>query len=869
MSVSDYDPIFEAAGREWDINPRILKAIAEQESKGNPGAVSKKGARGLMQIMPETGKALGLTDLHSPEQSIFGGAKYLSQLFDQYRNTQLALAAYNAGPERVNDYVAGKRPLPAETAAYVPAVAGHFQKFTQAATPVATPVAAPVPQKPADPASMSDDDFLKHSGAVEAPATTTPSAETDEAFLARTTTPSAEPGRPGQIDPLTGAPFQFAGASDNNPVAQSLNKPIAEDRKPGLVTQAIGGLPSDPEARRRVLAGQLFPDMPAPEAQSRLFYGTDNRLAAVDSRGNPFYVDPEAPSLSRQTIGNPLKWAASGAGGALPMAGGIAGGLAAGPASLVIGPAAAAAGAAVGDLGRQALARQFDPSPPPFDVGQTAREAAFSGAGQLGGALLTRAMAPNPLRVTPAEVDIMRTQPVMADTRGAYARAASQGVELTPGQATGLPSLLQYEDAATTLPGTVDRATGFYRRQGNQLQAAGQNMLASISPNADKTDAALMFSQGAEDAVRSVRQTANLAARPSYEAAERGGNVMSPDLAQLAELPAVQSALKRARTTYENLYGMKVPETPDFPLWDLAKRQLDDAYSVAQRAGERTDALAIDRVRQNLVTHLDAAYPTYSTAREIAAPGQRLASQLEDSGVGSAAGAGIDEKAKAIVAPVFNQNPRAIAQAREAFASAGRADEWNAGVRSYIQDAFDKASQSQQGLNPAMLRRQVWGNVDNREAIRAALTPQQYDGFDNFMRTVEDVARTFPMNSLTATRQNARGLLSGAAESQGNVRAVDAVATILSPFRWGDLGARVLGGTRQRVVQSNVGRIVDHLFSPDGLQYLEAMSTYSPRSQRAIEATAQLVTRASPSLLAGGEPNRLPPPPANPLQLGR
>ena len=151
------------------------------------------------------------------------------------------------------------------------------------------------------------------------------------------------------------------------------------------------------------------------------------------------------------------------------------------------------------------------------------------------------------------------------------------------------------------------------------------------------------------------------------------------------------------------------PDTPDFALWDLTKRQLDDAHGIAARAGQRTDAMAIDNLRGRLVSNLDAAYPTYGAARATAAPGQQLASELEQSGVGTVADKTGDERARAIVSPVFAQNnPAAISRARDAFASAGRSDEWNAGVRSYIQDAFDKASQSQQGLNPSMLRRQVW-----------------------------------------------------------------------------------------------------------------------------------------------------------------
>lgn len=663
---------------------------------------------------------------------------------------------------------------------------------------------------------------------------------------------------PGEIDPVTGAPVQSMSRGGNSPVAQSTGKPVAENKQPGLVTQAAINLATDPEQRRRIAASQLYPDKSPLEAQSRVFYGPDGRLAAVGENGQPYYVDPLAPHVSlgdygSSRLGNPLSYLESSIPSAIAPAAGIAAGLATGPGSAVLGPALAAGGAATGDLARQFGARYLDPSkaPPPINLGQTVSEAALAGAGQFGGATLSNALAPNPLRLSTAERSIMRAPAAMADTRAAYANAGQQGVQLTPGQASGLPSLLQFEDAASTMPGTVDQATQFYRAQGQQLQGAGQRMLDAVSPQVDKNLGAAQFQQGADDAIRLTRQNANAAARPAYTAAQNAGQVMSPDLAQLADQPAVSQAMDRARATYRNLYRRDAPDTPDFALWDLTKRQLDDAHDVATRAGERTDAHAIDTLRGDLRTHLDTAYPSYAQARATAAPGQALASQLEDSGVGAVAGKTGDERARAIVAPVFSgNNPQAISRARDAFAAAGRSDEWNAGVRSYIQDAFDKASMSQQGLNPAMLRRQVWGNVDNREAIQAALTPAQFQGFENFLGTIEHAAHTYPMNSLTATRQNARGALQAAGEQQGNVRALDAAATALAPFRWfNDLAPRMLSGVRQRMVEGNVQRIVGHLFSPDGLQYLEAMSRYSPGSLRALEATSQAVSRVSPNLL--------------------
>jgi len=170
LSVANYGPIFEAAAREWNVDPRLLRAVATQESGGNPNARSRAGAVGVMQIMPGTGRELGVTDLTNAEQSIYGGAKYLSQMLDKYKHPELALAAYNAGPGRVDAFLKGGA-LPDETLKYVPAIKAHYERLG----PVADRRASGV---------MSDDDFLKAIGGGAKPATTAPGATiSDDDFL--------------------------------------------------------------------------------------------------------------------------------------------------------------------------------------------------------------------------------------------------------------------------------------------------------------------------------------------------------------------------------------------------------------------------------------------------------------------------------------------------------------------------------------------------------------------------------------------------------------------------------------------------------------------------------------------------------------
>jgi soluble lytic murein transglycosylase-like protein len=96
--------IVRAADRH-NIDPALIKAIIMAESRYNPGAVSKRGAKGLMQLMPKTAKSLGVKDIFDPEHNINGGVKYFKQLLDEFGGkVRLALAAYNAGSRKVKKY---------------------------------------------------------------------------------------------------------------------------------------------------------------------------------------------------------------------------------------------------------------------------------------------------------------------------------------------------------------------------------------------------------------------------------------------------------------------------------------------------------------------------------------------------------------------------------------------------------------------------------------------------------------------------------------------------------------------------------------------------------------------------------------------
>ena len=118
-------PQIEQAAAQQGVSSDLLRAVAHAESSFVPCATSPKGARGLMQIMPATGRELGLLNPWDPQQSLLAGAKYLRQLLDRYDgNIRLALGAYNAGPAKVDRY--GGVPPIEETQAYVRRIMSEF-----------------------------------------------------------------------------------------------------------------------------------------------------------------------------------------------------------------------------------------------------------------------------------------------------------------------------------------------------------------------------------------------------------------------------------------------------------------------------------------------------------------------------------------------------------------------------------------------------------------------------------------------------------------------------------------------------------------------------------------------------------------------
>ena len=128
LSPQELEPLIQEASRQHNLPPSLVKAVVKVESNFNPAATSPKGAQGLMQLMPETADYLQVTNPYDIRENIWAGTRYLGMLLQKFENRlPLALAAYNAGPQRVEK--CQEIPPIKETRDFVRDVCSNFLKY--------------------------------------------------------------------------------------------------------------------------------------------------------------------------------------------------------------------------------------------------------------------------------------------------------------------------------------------------------------------------------------------------------------------------------------------------------------------------------------------------------------------------------------------------------------------------------------------------------------------------------------------------------------------------------------------------------------------------------------------------------------------
>ena len=134
---NSYDHIISAAAHRNNLDPMLVKSVIKVESDFSRFTISSKGAQGLMQLMPDTARALGVQNAFDAEENIHAGARYLRRMLNRFDgNTRLALAAYNAGPTAVQNY--GGVPPYKETINYIRKIMKAYSKLTGHNYPIAS-----------------------------------------------------------------------------------------------------------------------------------------------------------------------------------------------------------------------------------------------------------------------------------------------------------------------------------------------------------------------------------------------------------------------------------------------------------------------------------------------------------------------------------------------------------------------------------------------------------------------------------------------------------------------------------------------------------------------------------------------------------
>jgi len=138
VSQEPFGDLIRAAAKRYSVDADLITSVIAAESNFNPQAISRRDARGLMQLLPATAARLGVKNIFDPQENIEAGTHYLSDLLVLYKNDlALALAAYNAGPDRVQRY--GQRVPPfAETISYVRRVKQTYNQRKSSSSPAKT-----------------------------------------------------------------------------------------------------------------------------------------------------------------------------------------------------------------------------------------------------------------------------------------------------------------------------------------------------------------------------------------------------------------------------------------------------------------------------------------------------------------------------------------------------------------------------------------------------------------------------------------------------------------------------------------------------------------------------------------------------------
>lgn len=565
---------------------------------------------------------------------------------------------------------------------------------------------------------------------------------------------------------------------------------------------------------------------------------------------------------------------AASTGGALPSVAGMAAGAVMGPTGASIPAAGAVAGAT--NIGVQAL----DKAMAGEDVTGGYRaipaigDAALNMTGQAGGNLLVKLFTKNPMGL--AAFDRLKAMdPKVIKDASDLQKVAKQefGIDLTTGQASDLNSMLVWERQAGRWPETTDMVKGFRDAQwGEQVPSAVRGEINKLSPVTGE-DAVSKFRSGANDVVKGAEEArateARLAFGKALDDTELHPAYNTPQLDEMMRRPIMAKAWERAKERAANQNRI-LPEyfktdakgritntvqKPDWRAWHDIKKGLDDIIDSnlntnGKPTGPGYDAMAVKREMMGL---LKKANPDYAEALIKYGESSDAVDMILSGGVGILKNTKGMDTTK-VVNKIFNEGavtPQEVTRMRQMFYSAGKGEEWNAGVAAWLEGSLGKAlGEFNQGTGnvPGRFYKTIYGTPEQRNITAAAIGFNNMEPWEKLLNILKAARKSLPEGSPTVTDLGSR--------APDKITSVSRVAgkalsgeTFLNP---GNTIATAVDNLRQPEARI---RLAKALLSKDGVEQLRKLRMLPPSGEKAMKAVADLMIKVG---IVGGVDAALP-----------
>ena len=643
------------------------------------------------------------------------------------------------------------------------------------------------------------------------------------------------------VNPSVSAGSRFIDPSQQPPsgatALPTTARPIMQSMERGADVSdiAVASLANEAQARIRYYSQQMgIPQQRFGMRDGQIFYEAND--------GNLYAVVPEGDLLGR---------AARGLGATIPAATALAGTVLAAPTGplgmMAGGGLGASAGQYVREMAADALMDQ------PISPGRVALEGAYDLAGGAVGALIMRGMGKAAATRAGQKINELiksgkfeadkAIDSVVADLNKRY----GTNFRLTPGEITENAYLLTQQRSLAARPETLDQIVDFYVARSKEAGAMVGKQLDEISPQTNLDEGGRQLAGAAEDAITQARKVRSETGSPLYtdafEASRAAGGVdISPVLTAIEKQWKMGSKPLRAALdeVRDEIVGKgvgsprQIVRDPEV-IQNTVKELLDDKIGAAIRSGQNKLANRLIVISDDIVKAMDDQVPGYQNARKV---WRELSGDIDEM-----AGGALPRLAKATtkdfetigVKFLGKTSPSEIKRVKDRILAApGGEDAWNATLRGFLQERWDKAGQEYfsglsrpdagKVLQPAKYWAELRGDTTMAARLQAAMSPEQWKVFRDITDAFRQTGTAAQLNSTTAAQLLGQGTLEGGLTTR-TIKGV-AGAISMSPLQG------IANWQHRWRTGANAQALVDIITSPEAIKTLQNLGKSATKEAR-------------------------------------